>query len=63
MSATMDRASWEEFEMDIAQMPPAHVAKLATLADALLDCVVTNAEVNGMPVDEWMALITSRRAA
>jgi len=62
MSTTMDRASWEEFEMNIAQLPPAHVAKLATLAP-FLDGVVTRAEVNGMPVDQWMALITSRRAA
>jgi hypothetical protein len=63
MSTTMDRASWEEFEMNIAQLPPAHVAKLSTLADALLDGVVTSAEVNGMLVDEWMALISARRAA
>ena len=63
MSAPMDRASWEEFEMNIAALPPEHVAKLSTLADALLDGVVTRDEVNGMAVDEWMTLITSRRAA
>ena len=63
MSTSMDRASWQEFEMNIAHLPPAHVAKLSTLADALLDGVVTTAEVKGMPVDQWMALISSRRAA
>lgn len=63
MSTTMDRASWEEFERNIEKLPPAHVANLATLADALLDGVVSSAEVEGMPVEEWMALITSRRAA
>jgi hypothetical protein len=61
--STMDRAAWEEFEMTNAQLPPAHVAKLATLADALLDGVVTSTEVDGLSVEEWMALITSRRAA
>jgi hypothetical protein len=63
MSTTMDRASWEQFKMDNANLPPAHVAKLSILADAFLDGVVTRAEVDGMPVEVWMALISSRRAA
>jgi hypothetical protein len=61
--SSMDRAAWEEFEMTNAHLPAAHVAKLATLADALLDGVVTRTEVDGLSVEEWMALITSRRAA
>jgi hypothetical protein len=62
MGTMMDRASWEEFKMDNAHLPADHVAKLSILADALLDEVVTSAEVDGMAVEQWMALISSRRA-
>jgi hypothetical protein len=61
--STMDRASWEKFTMDNAHLPADHVAKLSILADALLDGVVTRTEVDGMPVEAWMALISSRRVA
>ena len=64
LCSSADRAaSKDELAEITADLTPADVVKVRSLVQALRDGVVTVAELHGVPDQEWMALIASRRAA
>jgi hypothetical protein len=64
LCSSADRAaSKDELAEITADLAPADVVKVRSLVQALRDGVVTVAELHGVPDQEWMALIASRRAA